>query len=291
MLAFFLCPIHNGQMLGQNDNSKNFKSLKDTGANTQAFAIKDISVSISYTKTNKLITALYIVTDIIDRDEPLRNKLRTLGAEILSDIHQDPLRSSSKIAELMSFLGIARTLGIVSEMNSEILEVEFSELAEAVSNASDKMAETRGEVDLAEFFREEFFHTPQLGMKDAVRKFQVTPADHSYLSKRHPSPTRIGVQKGATLLSALKGVQMSDTNTLKKTQQDFDILKRQRRAEIVSFIRHNAGSATITDIRTRAVGTLATCGEKTLQRELISMIKDGVLKKTGEKRWSRYFLA
>ena len=41
---------------------------------------------MSYTKTDKLITALYMVTDIIDRDEPLRNKLRTLGVEILSDI-------------------------------------------------------------------------------------------------------------------------------------------------------------------------------------------------------------
>ena len=32
------------------------------------------------------------------------------------------------------------------------------------------------------------------------------------------------------------------------------------------------------------------CGEKTLQRELVSMAKDGVLNKTGEKRWSRYFV-
>ena len=31
-------------------------------------------------------------------------------------------------------------------------------------------------------------------------------------------------------------------------------------------------------------------GEKTLQRELASMVKDGVLYKTGEKRWSRYFI-
>src|SRR3989344_3111766 len=38
-----------------------------------------------YRKTNKLVTALYMVTDVIDKEEPLRNKLRTLGLEILSD--------------------------------------------------------------------------------------------------------------------------------------------------------------------------------------------------------------
>jgi hypothetical protein len=35
---------------------------------------------------------------------------------------------------------------------------------------------------------------------------------------------------------------------------------------------------------------LISCSEKTLQRELVSMVKNGVLDKMGEKRWSRYFL-
>ena len=33
------------------------------------------------------------------------------------------------------------------------------------------------------------------------------------------------------------------------------------------------------------------CSEKTIQRELLAMVRAGVLKKVGEKRWSRYFLA
>ena len=31
-------------------------------------------------------------------------------------------------------------------------------------------------------------------------------------------------------------------------------------------------------------------GEKTLQRELISMVKDNLLYRTGSKRWSKYFV-
>jgi hypothetical protein len=33
------------------------------------------------------------------------------------------------------------------------------------------------------------------------------------------------------------------------------------------------------------------CSEKTIQRELIVMLTSGVLKKEGERRWSKYFLA
>jgi hypothetical protein len=33
------------------------------------------------------------------------------------------------------------------------------------------------------------------------------------------------------------------------------------------------------------------CSEKTIQRELMSMVHNGTLKKIGEKRWSRYSLA
>src|SRR3989344_1172489 len=60
------------------------KNIKD-GVMDLDVSRKDSILSMSYTKTQKLVTALYIVTDIIDKEEPIRNKLRTLGVEILSD--------------------------------------------------------------------------------------------------------------------------------------------------------------------------------------------------------------
>src|SRR3989339_478545 len=79
-----------------------------------------------YPKTDKLITALYMVTDIIDKDEPLRNKLRTLGTEIISDMnliqrncigHTAHSNICNGISEVMSFLDIASAVNIISEMN------------------------------------------------------------------------------------------------------------------------------------------------------------------------------
>src|SRR3989338_10874956 len=87
-----MCPsVYNGQMSDMNNSGE--KKLKDTYKNP----LKDTSFVLSpvvppwldhsgsYSKVHKLITALYIVTDIIDKEEPIRNKLRILGIEILSD--------------------------------------------------------------------------------------------------------------------------------------------------------------------------------------------------------------
>ena len=72
-------------MLGENKNLKDHerKSLMASyGAGTSNMPV----LSLPYIKTNKLITALYMVTDTIEKEEPIRLKLRTLGVEILSDI-------------------------------------------------------------------------------------------------------------------------------------------------------------------------------------------------------------
>jgi hypothetical protein len=76
----------------------------------------------------------------------------------------------------------------------------------------------------------------------------------------------------------------------------FDILKKQRRDNIINIIKTFNNGATIKDVKDRVkespeqASFLVSCSEKTLQRELVSMVRDSVLYKTGEKRWSRYFI-
>ena len=254
------------------------KNLKDS-LNRQEVTVTDSnSSSISYKKTDKLITALYMVTDIIDKDEPLRNKLRILGTEIISDMNSAPAHICAKIAEIMSFLGIASTMNIISEMNSNILKKEFLELDHSIKASSYKKEVFNKQIDLSEFF------SSDLTVREPER-----PKGH-YKSIGHQYSTRLGVQKGSTLLKALSDTKFSPLKTY-----DFDILKKQRRQSIIDIIKTTSDGVTIKDIKDKVQANpsksspLASCGEKTLQRELVSMVKDGVLNKTGEKRWSRYF--
>ncbi|KKS05029.1 MAG: hypothetical protein UU58_C0002G0041 [Candidatus Nomurabacteria bacterium GW2011_GWA2_41_25] len=247
------------------------KKLKDSASITD-ISVMDISFSISYTKTHKLITALYMVTDIIDKDEPIRGKLRTLGTEIISDMHSVPAEASNKIAETVSFLNIASAMNFISEMNCTILKKEFLELQGSIQEYTD-MKPTW----LAEFFTKE--NNP----------YPTSPLSRgkSGVYKGH---TRIGVQKGSTLMKALSDKTQAMSNSKARLNMLGLALHTQRREEIKDSIKANDGNATIKDIKDKASGSLVNCGKKTLQRELVSMVRDGVLNKIGEKRWSRYSL-
>jgi hypothetical protein len=250
------------------------KNLKDTNSplpNLPLAKGEEQAISVSFTKSNKLVTALFMVTDIIDKDEPLRNKLRTLGTEIISDIYQNPTQAGVKISQTMSFLDIALAINLVSQMNHSILSKEFIKLRESIDNNS----------QISPSWLEEFLVNPPAEKSSGFKI--IPPIGHT--SRTSNVGTRIGVQKGHTLLKAIKDI--SDKNST-KNKEAYGELKKRRRQDIINVLK--------TDIKVKSKGhegqflALASCSEKTLQRELVSMLKDRVLKKVGEKRWSRYIL-
>ncbi len=232
------------------------KSQKDTTGPTD-IAVKDTSFFFTYSKTNKLISALYMVTDVMDKDEPLRGKLRVLGVEVISDIYSNPKNALGKISQILSFLDVARAINLISEMNASVLKQEF------------------------------------LGLEKSVKETQGTPLLLSELfpSREQSSPfistgerPRVGVQKGSTLMKALGEVSNRISSDQGKRQKQ-DVLKTQRRSEIINTVKKNNNGASIKDI-VLAIGQ----GEKTIQRELVAMVKENFLYRTGSKRWTRYFL-
>jgi hypothetical protein len=280
-------------MQGETKSQKN--DTKDTPPSLVQYETNGLSF-VSYNKTNKLVTALYMITDIMDKEEPLRSKLRSLGANIISDIYHLKGQASfcykinDRISEILSFLEIASGIGIVSEMNSNIIIKEFTELRNSIIEFTSKNDQR---------WLEEFIKEDEKTIEDKIKISSI----------KGQESTRIGVQKGSTLMKALsdripdlakKGNVLENSFLNKKNNNE---QKKKRREEIISIIKDksklvvNFEGLTITDIKSSGqnlsadgMGLLAQCGEKTLQRELISMVSEGILRKTGEKRWSKYFL-
>ena len=300
-------------MLSENKNLTDSSTFaKGHLSNLSQNSVSGGHVCLSYTKTNKLVAALYMVTDIMDKQEPLRNKLRILGAGIVSDIHSNPVLVADKISEILSFLDITSAVGMISEMNCNILKKEFFKLEISIQEFAAESNPVWLEKFIQEEKMEEDFAFSSLSIKNKLNVDNSRKDSAGYNVKGHAlletkpngHSTRIGVQKGSTLMNALKKMEgQSFSNHVRNTAYNvigssgaFDQLKKQRRDEIVKIIKDKkgvyptSGGATITDIRTSAKGVLVSCGEKTLQRELVSMVSDGVLNKTGEKRWSKYFL-
>ena len=232
-------------------------------------------------KTEKLITALYMVTDCMDTDDALKNKLRGLGVELLSDMYKlstlIPVEkhnhidiSLAHIYEMLSFIEIAHTIGFISEMNGMILKREFTVLIHELEShktkdkhftftLSDKMFEVEKDPSQEEFSSK----INGNNIKDKRTSFNTMSFTNnkSFLSNQQP---RIHSHNVASLAD-----------------------RGDRTAKIISIIKDNKSGSTGVSIKDISLA-FTDISEKTIQRELNALVAKDKLKKIGSKRWSRY---
>jgi hypothetical protein len=204
-------------------------------------------------KSERLASALYVVTGFIHSDEPIRRKLRT-GALDLIGLSTRPsglsLEGIEKFKSLCVEMGVllttARGAGLLSEMNAGLLAEEYALLGAFISENSQTIRE--GSV-LA--FEE--LETPRMALTEPIRE--------SSYKKSAPE----------------KKSERKETHTKRAGDQT------DRRKTILDLVDVR-GSISIKD----AVSLIPGVSEKTIQRELLAMVKDGSLLKEGERRWSTY---
>jgi hypothetical protein len=220
--------------------------LKDT--------IEDKRIHSSDRRAEKLITAIFMVTDLMDKSEPIRQELRSASLKLLSENH------SSLIPRILSMIGIATSIGLISGMNGSIINKELSNLNSQVPTLESLSLSN-------EFFSKAL---PQ-GQMNQRQNDVLYPVE-----KRSEFIQRRAVSKGAQK-TVLKSSSESKSD---RRENILKLIKKDKEA------RPSSGGVMIKDISSQISG----CSEKTIQRELISMLKDNVLMKTGEKRWSKYFI-
>lgn len=224
-------------------------------------------------KTEKLVTALYMVTDCMDTDDALKGKLRQLGVELLSDMYKlstlSPMdkhihlgASMSRVDEILSFVEIAYTIGFISEMNTMILKKEFMILIGELESHQKKDKHFTFTLD------EQMFSLPVLPEENPQNgnnmiKDKRTNFNNMSFTNSHPSSFSKQILKTNNHISSV-----SD--------------KQERTEKILSLVKDKEVS--IKDISI----AFTNCSEKTIQRELNSLVSKGQIKKTGSKRWSRY---
>jgi len=250
------------------ENGENVKSV----SNTELFkhlGNSDRNFVFQYKKTEKILAALYLVTNFLSSDEPLRWQLREIGLSILSNVmslkdalpsQKDFLCNAIKTAvfEMISLLEIAHFAGFISKMNFEILKKELIFLLDSISNTKNSLESF--------ILPNDFFTDGDVSMPQALISKNIK-------DKKNITPKAIDF-KGQTTQKTTK--QYGRVEVKKSTRQEaiLDILKKKKEIMVKDV------SAVISD-----------CSEKTLQRELLAMVAQGILKKEGERRWSKYSIA
>lgn len=255
------------------------QSRSDISLNNQNpidYFSQDQSFVFVYKKTEKLATALYMVTNLFGDTEPMKWTLRTKVSHLLSFIigFKDVLESreyefsnevKTKVLEVVSLLEVASRSGLVSPMNFSILKTEFMNLVHALSTLRKDVHE-RTQFALPKTFFDVPRSSPSHIGHQSLSTAHTTDMDHDHVHKGH-------------------GAHIKDSMSLSDSEHT-GIFKKTNRQSIIINLLKKKKDLTIKDIAL----VIRDCSEKTIQRELIALIEAGVLKKTGERRWSRYSL-
>lgn len=229
-----------------------------------SFFEKDANFVFAFKKTEKLVSAIYMITNLFPDSEPMKWALRKKSSDLVSFIlgYKDVKDSGlgdysynikSRILELVSLLEVSYRAGLISHMNHSIIKHEFNNLSE-VFNATSIPAKTPVHENLSKSF------------------FSV----HDGRSTEQSIP-----DSGSNQRAIASDFVTKDTPVLEP-----EGFKRSNRQNIILGLLKKKKELTIKDIAL----VIKDCSEKTIQRELISFIDAGVLKRTGERRWSKYSL-
>jgi hypothetical protein len=239
------------------------------------FSAEDYLIFI-FKKTEKITAALYLVSGLLKDEEPIKWELRDRGIDLLSSSFSAsnslPGDKNAVIQSLftaaletLSLLNVAKISNLISDMNHRLLVHEIDNIVGLLRDRLAESAEDAGYV-----LSESFFKTPDL------------------FSTGFRLGNRLGVNKG---VGYDKGHRHSynDLDQVKegisKGQQGGNDKKLERQNVIVSVLKTQS-NLTIKDFSK----VIKDCSEKTIQRELIELVNKGVVKKEGERRWSRYSL-
>lgn len=282
------------------------------GVSFSPFLFEEDRAHVITKRTERLVTAMCMVVDCLPEEDALRQKIKMnaldllessylLLGEVSTKRYSIETEMSQKLLLLRSLIALSFTLGSMSDMNSKILIDEVSSVLDHLSQSRGYNAESGfarghsqvGDVTLSpDMFKEETPVAPRVStprtlhfgsQKDmSFTKDQVIHKAHVPFAPAPSSPEYKGHHKVSAPNRVLLNQQKVVPSASAQAKSDL-ALRIARRNTILRLIKDKR-EVTIKDISM----VVSEISEKTIQRELLTLVSEGVLKKTGEKRWSRY---
>lgn len=214
---------------------------------------KDVRRVYIYKKCDRIARAVHLITPAFKDSKPLKERLQRLAVELIDASSQPVAEARENLSrELLSLMSI-----LSMARSSQLLSPMNADLIihESQVLLHDIAAYEDPRVELAEM--------PSLA---AISK--------SATQERKSVPMRTSAPKAQ---AAYKGQEKGHEPRIKDTTS--------RRDSILSVLK-TKGPSYIKDISTVIRGV----SEKTIQRELQALVTEGVVIKTGERRWTTYTL-
>lgn len=239
-------------------------------------------------KTERLVSAIHLVTGLMDTKETIRWELRTASIMTVSDLYFLSASTGSvgavsdkilkKISHIISLLEVGLTAGLISQMNYSILKEEYLKLKEILLKF--QLTDSVDSLILSgQFFGPDLGELNRIVPVDDVTRDttanRIKDIDKMSFIKKEETPNRT--------------LKIKNNNVKDKKDKSVRADKVSRQDIILNSIKPGEGY-TIKDIinEVSISSPGMDCSSKTIQRDLLSLVAGGVLKKSGERRWSRY---
>jgi hypothetical protein len=220
---------------------------------------KDIRRVYIYKKAERLAKAIHLITPAFRTSPALRDRMDTIAVGLVDAAILPPTAArdqmSRELLALSSVLSIARTGGLLSVMNAELIAREAQQLLQEIATYEEPRLFMDEAPSLAALARE----------AGAERSLSSPPQSHQAARPQTPAVAR--TDKGQSI------------GHIKDKNAD--------RREAIKSILASKGPSYIKDIST----LIREVSEKTIQRELQALIDSGEIVRTGERRWTTYALA
>ncbi|TSD02996.1 MAG: Uncharacterized protein Athens071416_387 [Parcubacteria group bacterium Athens0714_16] len=240
-------------------------------------------------KAEKIVTAIYLVTNLFPMNDPLKQTLREKSLCLLSDVNyirqnfdstniRFVINLDSSVLNILSLLNVARDTRLISAMNFSILETEIKNLAGSEFN-NNKVAIS--EVVFGDKFFENKNEQNIINPKARLESFDTEGNKQVGLISLKDNKSLVSFKKDS---SAQAGKIAQNKEISRRVGQKQQEAKEKRRTLIKNLMKSNK-FIMIKDV----MKLMKDCSEKTIQRELNSMVVEKAIKREGTRRWSKYY--
>lgn len=253
----------------------------------------DAKIIFIFKKTEKLASAIYMITSFMSDNEPIKWKTRDAATRLMpysinlsNKGHRNRADAMNNFIstslEIISLLDIANISGIISSMNYGILRFEIENMIELVD------LKERG-LNSKFLLSKNFFETKEDNLT-AQSKQREEEQSFGLKDIKIPNGQVFSNISGIPTADYYKGHKfIKDIKKEEKSEMSFNkghSAKGNRYEAIINLLK-NTKEISVKDVS----NIISDCSEKTIQRELLNLVGKGVLKKEGERRWSKYSLA
>lgn len=257
---------------GQQKDTKVLKTQSNT-AGLDSFVLektifsnvfdKDIKRVYIYKKAERLAKAIHLIAPAFRSSPSLYDRVNRLSIALVDAAILPPGDArdglSRELLALSSILAIGRTSGMLSPMNADLVSREAHLLLEEVAGYEEPrlvLPEAPTLAELAKVAPSSFTFVREGTGEDRANR-QVPVSTKGHVKDNGEVATPAVVASGSS-----------------------------RREAIISVLR-TKGPSYIKDLST----VIRDVSEKTIQRELAALVSEGVVTRTGERRWTTYTLA